>query len=482
MPLPRRLRQACRPFGLVTIPFVLLLVVAATAFPASASAQSLKLGFADSLFESPEASVRNEWLAHAVETGASIVRMNVRWASIAPKKPPQGFEATNPASPGYEWAALDGAVREATAHGLEVLFTVYRAPTWAEGEGLPAGVPPGSWEPSPGAYGEFAEALARRYNGSFPDPTNPSVAIPAVNYYEAWNEPNLAEYLTPQWRGSENRAATLYRVLLNSFYRAVKSAAPHAKVLAGALAPFGEEPGGARTRPVLFLRNLLCLNGDALRPVSCPEPAHFDILSHHPIAVGEPTASAVSPLDATTPDLGRLTAVLEKAEQTHRALPAGKKPLWVTEFWYDSNPPDPHGVPLYKQARWYEQDLYLFWEQGARVAIALQLRDSPEGSSYASTYQAGAYFLDGQPKPSQQAFRFPFVAQRSGRRSVTVWGIPPRSGQLRIQTRHEGRWVTIGKSPVRHAGAPFSLSLSLGGGPTLRAVLGSEVSLPWTLH
>ena len=86
----------------------------------------------------------------------------------------------------------------------------------------------------------------------------------------------------------------------------------------------------------------------------------------------------------TTPDLGRLTKVLEKAEARQaRCCPPAKKPLWVTEFWYDTNPPDPNGMSLDQQARWYEQDLYLFWKQGAEVAIALQLRDAPEGKSYA---------------------------------------------------------------------------------------------------
>jgi hypothetical protein len=236
--------------------------------------------------------------------------MNVRWAQIAPLKPAADFQASNPADPAYRWTTLDAAVREARDDGLEVLFTVYQAPAWAEGTGRPEGAEAGSWEPSRGALGEFAEALARRYDGTFPDPADPVTALPEVSYYEAWNEPNLAIYLAPQWSGEENRAATLYRGLLNNFYGAVKRASPGARVLAGSLAPYGDEPGGERTRPVTFLRDLLCLQGGALKPVACPEPARFDILSDHPISVGSPTQPAVNPLDATAPDLGRLTTVL----------------------------------------------------------------------------------------------------------------------------------------------------------------------------
>jgi hypothetical protein len=48
----------------------------------------------------------------------------------------------------------------------------------------------------------------------------------------------------------------------------------------------------------------------------------------------------------TTPDIGRLMRVLRKAEKTKRVLPQGNKELWVTEFWYDTDPPDPTGVSL----------------------------------------------------------------------------------------------------------------------------------------
>jgi hypothetical protein len=479
MPTTHRPRTAQRSVALL-VAILGLLLAGVAAKPMTASAAGLQVGFADGLFRSSETPVRSEWLGRAAATGASIVRLNVRWALVAPKKPPAGFEATDPAAAGYEWATLDAAVREATADGLKILFTVYQAPAWAEGEERPKSAEAGSWEPSAGAFGEFAQALARRYNGTFPDPSDPSASLPAVNYYEAWNEPNLSVYLAPQWDGGENRGANLYRGLLNSFYAGVKTGSPHAKVLAGSLAPFGEEPGGTRTRPVLFLRNLLCLEGGILRKTACPEPAHFDILSDHPIAVGPPTQPATSPLDVTTPDLGRLTSVLEKAERTKRALPAGKKPLWVTEFWYDTDPPDPNGLSLDTQSRWYEQDLYLFWQQGARVAIALQLRDAPEGKGYALTYQSGAYFLDGSAKPSATAFRFPFVAHRTGPFKVAVWGIAPHAGKVAIQAFRDGAWQTLTSVSAKGLGRPFTGEIKLLRFAKLRAVIRGEASLSWS--
>ncbi len=449
-------------------------------FTSTAQAHGLKVGFADSLFASEEAATRQLWLGHAKELGAGVERIDVHWASIAPKQPGPDFDAADPADPGYNWTTLDDAVREAAAAGFEVLLTIYDAPTWAEGADRPKRAEPGSWKPSPGALGEFAHALARRYDGSFPDPAALGNALPTVSHFEAWNEPNLDFYLAPQWEGESNPGPGLYRSLLNHFFAAVKSVQPRATVVGGSLAPFGDEPGGERTRPVLFLRTLLCLKGGKLAPVACPEPAHFDVLSDHPIAVGPPTQSATSPLDVTTPDIGRLTKVLEKAEASKRALPPGKKPLWVTEFWYDTNPPDPNGISLAVQARWYEQDLYLFWKQGARVAIALQIRDAPEGKSYASTYQSGVYFLDGSPKPSAKAFRFPFVAHRTGPFKAAVWGIAPRAGKVKVQAFRSGGWKTLGSISAKGPGQPFTGEIQLYRFAKLRGLIGTEASLPWS--
>jgi hypothetical protein len=138
-------------------------------------------------------------------------------------------------------------------------------------------------------------------------------------------------------------------------------------------------------------------------------------------------------------------------------------------------------VPLFREARWYEQDLYLFWKQGARAAITLQIRDAAPGKGYEYTNQSGAYFLDGRPKPARTAFRFPFVAERKGVRSVTVWGIPPRRGRLSVQARRGGHWATIATVAVHRPRAPFSLSLPIEGGQKLRAEIGGESSLPWML-
>jgi Cellulase (glycosyl hydrolase family 5) len=468
--------------------FVALLLLAASLTSVTTAAQAaapaaLRFGYDDPLFASPESEVRERWLEQARDTSASIVRIDANWRSTAPESPPAGFDASNPASSAYDWETLDDAVRSAVDNGLAVMLTVHSAPRWAEGPGRPGTVEPGSWKPQPRAYEAFAKALATRYSGSFPDPLLPGEDLPRVRYFEAWNEPNLETYLSPQWEGNEWVGASRYRGLLNAFYSGVKTSQATATVIGGSLAPFGDPPGGERTPPVLFLRSLLCLHGGKLTPVSCPEPAHFDVLSDHPIAVGPPAQSASSPLDVTTPDMGHLTTILEKAERDHLVLPRSKskKPLWVTEFWYDTDPPDPNGLSLATQARWYEQDLYSFWQQGAQVAIELQIRDAPPGKGgYAFSNQSGAYFLDGSPKPSATAFRFPLVAHRTGPFKVAVWGIAPEGGKVKIQVLRNNKWKMLATISTVGRPHPFVTTVELLRFGKLRAVQGSDASLPWT--
>ena len=480
---PRASGRLLGAIGTVLAALALTATTGGAASPRPQPPHSLYFGYGDASTTSDE-SVRNEWLERARRTGASIDHIYLRWSGVAPKSPPAGFDPSDPASPGYDWEGTDTAVRTAAGHGLRVLLTVMGAPGWAEGPERPANARAGTWEPQPAAYGAFAQALARRYSGSFPDPLRPGHALPRVRFFEAWNEPNLNEDLSPQWGANEQWVGPeIYRELLNSFYAGVKQAQPQAIVMGGGLAPYGDPPGGARTPPVVFLRKLLCLKGGRLRPLACPQPAHLDVLSTHPISPAlPPWEPAASPLDASAADLGRLTRVLRRAEQERSVLPRGHKGLWVTEFWTDTNPPDPEATPSpYQQARWYEQDLYQFWQAGAEAAIEFQLIDSglDKNGGYKYTLQSGVFFADGRPKPSRTAMRFPFVSHRTGRAAVLAWGIAPRPGRVRIQALRKGAWRTLTSVRAQGLGHPFTATLPLRSHALLRARLGAESSLTW---
>ncbi len=444
------------------------------------AARGIETGFADYFFESEEAADRARLLDEALAAGAGLVRLEASWRGVAPEAP---ADPTDPADTAYDFAVIDAAVRDASARGLEPMLNVAGAPEWAEGAGRPDSeiAPSGSWRPDAAALGEFATALARRYSGDFVPPGGE--ALPRVRYFEAWNEPNLPAFLTPQWQAGEPVAADVYRPMLNAFYDGIESVDRGNVVIGGALGPYGDPPGIGRTRPLLFLRDLFCLAGrEGTRSSRCPGPARFDVLSHHPIGTtGGPTLSAFHPDDAATPDLGQVGRLLAAAEAAGTLGVGGPHALWATELWWESDPPDAeHGEPLARQARWYQQALYLLWRQGAAAAILLQLRDDPyDPLGEADALQAGVLFEDGGRKPSFTALRFPFVVDRLGPERSLAWWRAPRSGELSVEVEEDGAWRELARAEVEGGGV-YTLPIELATG-RFRASVGGERSLIWNL-
>ena len=106
------------------------------------------------------------------ELGVGVVRVTLAWNTVAPAKRPSGFNPVLPASyPAANWSIYDQIVRDAHADGIAVDFSLTGpAPPWAAGGGQPAPGNYGEWKPSATAFGQFVEAVATRYSGSY-DPT-----------------------------------------------------------------------------------------------------------------------------------------------------------------------------------------------------------------------------------------------------------------------------------------------------------------------
>jgi hypothetical protein len=430
------------------------------------------------------------WITRTVNTGAKLVLFEIDWASFEPTAPPPGVDPTNPAGPQYAFSWIDPVLRSFQGTGISVAFLVTDAPRWAEAPGGPEALEEqGAWRPDPTAFKAAATALARRYSGSYPDPANPGRTLPRVKYFQAWAEANFSIHLAPQWVQSGNKlvpaSPEIYRGLLNAFYAGVKSVHSDNVVITEGSGPFGDSPGpcansnygnGCRMPPAEFARDLLCVQGRKLQPVACPDPAHFDVIAMDPYDVSSPSTHAFSADDISAPDLGKLTKIVTRAVQTGRALPRRHKPLWVTEFAYDSNPPNPGAISVATQARWMDEAFYLFWKQGASVAVWYLVRDQP-GKHYSTSYYSGVYFNNGQPKPSLRAYQFPFVVWPSNGQT-TIWGISPKKGTVAVQQRHGHKWKTIMQIKVA-AGAVFVRQAPAGLRGSFRAVVGGEASLVW---
>ena len=344
--------------------------------------QPLRLGIFDGLLRSADAGERDQWFDRVAGEDSDLVLSVITWAAVAPADPPVGFDPADPADPAYNWGTVDDFVRDAKARDLDVILTVTSAPRWAEGKHRPRGADPGTWKPDAGELRAFAHAVAARYSGSFVDPAAPAAGpLPRVRDFQAWTEPNLPNHLAPQWQGKKARSPEIYRKLLNGFYAGVKSVSKSNRVITAGTAPYGDDPGGPRMRPLRFWRDVFCLRDRRkLKPTRCPAKAEFDVLAHHPINTsGPPRQSAINPDDVSSPDLGSLERTLRRAVAAGTVRPGGRKPLWVTEFWWESKPPAKRGWSPRKQARFIAESLYLFWKGGASAAVNLRIRDGGKG-------------------------------------------------------------------------------------------------------
>jgi hypothetical protein len=343
--------------------------------------------------------------------------------------------------------------------------------------------------------------VARRYSGTYPDPLQPGRTLPRVRNWQIWNEPNLFVELNPQWSGTGARARPaspgLYRELLSAGYDAVKSVHASNVVVTAGTAPYGEPTpcegsacptGGPRVQPARFVRDLLCVT-TALKARNCRRtPAKFNVLAHHPYPIGPPGRVARNPDDVVVPDFAKLMKPLAVALKAGNVYPRTKtKPVWATEMSWDSNPPDPGGIPAGQQAQYAAGAMYVLWRQGVKAMFWWNLRDDPPvGDDYSVSLQSGVYYrgatvAQDTPKPSLTAFRFPFAAYRAysnfkGHGRAKVWGMAPKRGKVRIQRKRGSRWLTVTRVKTR-ADRTFLLRVSAGRGVRLRATQDGEASI-----
>jgi hypothetical protein len=321
-----------------------------------------------------------------------VLRSNLYWGGkfgVAKKKP---FDATDPADPAYDWGLYDRLVRYATANGIKVLFSIYGTPGWAnKGRGLNR-APLREID-----LGKFAFAAAIRYSGTYPG--DDGEILPPVRNWLAWNEPNNPVFLKPQYvrKGSKwvVQSAIDYAKICDGVYRGVHgSLLSGEKVACGATAPRGNNsPRGNRpsVSPLAFMT--------ALRKAGLKT---LDAYAHHPY-YGKPSES---PTTKPPGKFGRTTAVTLANINQLIALETklwGRKPLWITEYGYQTNPPDhAFGVSYARQAA-YLREAFAIARRNPRIDMMLWylMQDEP----ILRGWQSGLLTSTGKKKPAFAAYQ-----------------------------------------------------------------------------
>jgi len=435
------------------------------------NARPLRTGFLDpTAFGGPSA---DRSVLRARRAGATLVRLLLAWKAVAPDPP---ADPEDPEDPAYQWQSIDQQVVDAVRGGLDPLIYISASVPWARGAAVGL---PGTW-PSPARFADFARATARRYSGTFV-PTGATVALPRVRFWQAWNEPNAGRELAPQRVKGRPVSPARYRRMVNAFADAVHGVNASNLVVAGGLGPFGHDSKDIQVvAPMQFMSTLLCVSRRAPHRKTCSQRTRFDVWAHNPYTNGGPNWHAHSANDASIGDLPEMRALLAAAERAGTITSARTPKFWVTEISWDTSPPDPQGVPAALHARWVAEALYRMWQAGVSAVIWFRLQDD---LLRRSPYQSGFFTAAGQAKHSLEAFRFPFVAFRSGS-AVTVWGRTPfgGSGSVIVERQSGKRWISIARLHADRHGI-FSQALSAQAATALRArlVSSSETSIPFSL-
>jgi hypothetical protein len=374
--------------------------VAATATPAGAS-RYLRVGIYDEAqtLYGPVAKT----FATFDELHVQEVRLNLYWGGpygVAKKRP---AHPTNPDDPAYDWSLYDRTVDYAAQAGVHVLFSIYGTPSWANGGKAMNHAPT-----NPATLRAFAYAAAQRYDGKFMG--SDGQVIPAVKEWLAWNEPNNPIFLSPQFKRVGKkwvmRSPRDYALICNAVYNGVhQTLIKSERVACGATAPRGNnQPRSARPSisPIAFL---LAAHKDGLK--------RFDAWAHHPYyQVPSETPSSPPPPPAngaqpTAVTLGNISVLIREVTKLY-----GNKRIWITEYGYQTNPPDPlAGVSWAKQAKYLTQ-AFAIASKNRRIDLMLWflLKDEPNLGGW----QSGLITYGGRHKPSFAAFMKMAAAIASG--------------------------------------------------------------------
>lgn len=461
---------------------------AANSAGGATSGRPLVTAFVGPEFRSPEKQTAFE---RSRTAGATFVRLGVWWSEVAPggARRPASFDPRDPFDPLYRWEATDDEIRTAVASGLQPILSVLDAPAWVQ-TGRKQHPSDGPVRPDPAALADFAAAIGDRYSGRH-------AGLPRVRYWQVWNEPNLSIYLMPQSEDGRPASPGWYRDLVNAMAKALHTVHPGNVVIAGGLAPFGgnsNDPSGGqvptpeRLHPLDFMRAMLCMSKGARPRPTCGVRSEFDIWAHHPYTYGGPTHSAFHPDDVSIGDLDQMRRLLEAAEAADHIRSRQRVGFWVTEFSYDTSPPDPKGLPLALHARWVSESLYRMWSSGVSLVTWWLIRDTPFPDDM---FQSGLYFrgpsgiASDKPKPALRAFRFPFVAFRQVTETITYWGRTPtsRKSAVVVEQKQGSRWRRLVTPAVDRYGIFRGRVTDARGSGPLRARLvdGTDFSLPFSL-
>jgi hypothetical protein len=392
---------------LASIALLLVLAGGGLAAPRADAATGIQYGLTDDAWLLNGPGSVDSRVARLDSLGVQVVRFTIRWDQVAHTRP---AVATDPTDPAYAWDTNDAVLDALRAHGIAVVLQLVGTPSWANG-GRASNVAP----TSPTSFGAFAGAAAQRY--------------PWVKRWLIWNEPNQVRWLRP------TTAAVYTTRLLNPAYAAIHAAIPGAKVAGGGTAPRGSTGG---VSPVAWIGGMRAAH------------ARLDAYAHNPYPL-DPKRE--TPLKGGCGNCTTITMATISRLVTLVARDFGGARIWLTEYGYQSNPPDKFlGVSLALQARYMGEGAYVAYRT-PRVDLLIHFlyRDEPD----LARFQSGLVTLTDHQKPAFNAFELPLAQISRTGTHTSLWGelrAPAAGSTATLERRVGARWQSLGALRVGAAG------------------------------
>lgn len=476
----------------------------ATALAAS-DQQSVLQDDAQLLYGSPQHQFAT--MEQLKSIGVGVVKVSLIWSLLAPQpnaahKP--NFDAGNPAAyPSGTWTRYDYLVEEAHYLGLRVYFQfVPRDPRWAAAKNVASGQSfQRAQAPNLTYFRQFVSAVGKRYDGSYQDAQGRT--LPRVNEWALWNEPNWEGSLNPWHKTVSGHQVltqpSLYRGIADTAWKALSDTGHgNDTILIGETADYGN------IQPLYFMEDVYCvgrsyriLSGRSAQAVGCPtkpnrssfvsqNPALFKASgwSHHPYGFD---VSPDHPSKIKTAiglyNVGELERALNGTFGQYHRRRQGGVPIYLTEWGYVTNPPNPfYKTTLKQQATWLNQGDYMTSRDRYVKALAqFELEDVPTPRhqsmhAWSRSFTSGLEFSNGNPKPALGAYRIPIwlPSARHGS-SVAVWGqlraanhSTTQVGQIQFRSGGSSTWRTIKTVRTTNSQGFVSTHVSLGSAGTVR--------------
>lgn len=395
---------------------VVLALLALASVPAQASVGA-QFGIQDDAWVMYGPGTLDQRLTTLQGLGVHLTRFTLRWDQVARTEP------TSPRDPSsYTWGQYGDVLDALHARGITALVTLYGAPGWANGGARPNHLPLTG-------FGDFAFAAAHRF--------------PWVHLWTVWNEPNNGVFAAPV-------SPSLYvRQLLNPAFAALHQANGANRVAGGVTSP-RKTPKGMS--PLAFMQGMHAAH------------ARLDAYAVNPY----PLSRLDTPTHTSCTRCGYFTMATLPTIRADVTRYFGSKPLWLTEYGYQTNPPDGLlGVSQSLQAKFIGAAASRVWRQpGVTMLIHYLVRDEPNVAGW----QSGLYTAAGVPKLAVHAFALPLAElSRRGTR-VSLWGeVRPGTGARAyvIQVGSGSAWHTVATGHTGASGA-FARTITAAAGARVR--------------